>query len=174
MALAAAACLVLIITGAALSGRFFRMGRSSNTSASGSSQAADTGGAYIMHEGTTTTEAAEEEAGTGEVPADVPAEDGTAFDTAANEDAADRLAGFASFTVLAGGETYEGEDAAAVVDEFFDSGPSDEVLTLTVVFPEGDEYSVQLWHRGETAVCSINEDGVAVRSLDDLLAYFRV
>ena len=68
----------------------------------------------------------------------------------------------------------EKEDAAAAVDEFFDAGPSDKVLILSVAFPGEDAYSVQLWYRDGKAVCSFNEDGIEVRSLDDLLAYFRV
>ena len=181
-ALIAAACLVIVITGAAaLSGRLFRMGRSGaavdteSQTLSGSAQAADAGRAYITHEGAAPNDAGEEETAVEGPTADAPeAGAGAAFDTTAEEDIRDRLVGFVSFTVLAGGETYEGEDAAAVVDDFFAAGPSDGILTLTAVFPDGDSYSVQLWYRGEKAVCSFNEDGIEVRSLDDLLAYFRV
>lgn len=174
----AAACLVVIITGAALSGRFFRMGRSDADSGSGSASDAMTmslpgGGIKVadapadasgMEDGVAMdTTAAEEEADL-EAPAS---------DAPSAEDAAHRLAGLTSFSVLAGGETYEGAYAVEAVDGFFESGPSDETLTLFVAFPEGDAYNVQLWYRGGKAVCSVNEDGVEVRSLEEILAYFR-
>ena len=181
-AVIAAACLALIITGVSLSGRFFRMGRSGSgaaydtasvTQTSDSAGAADAGGgAYILHEGAATTEAAEEEEYEGPT-ADAPAAaDDTAFDSAAGK-VSDPSEGFASLTVLADGRTYEGEDAAAVVDDFFDDGPSDKRLLLTVTFPDGGVYSVQLWYRGDMAVCILNEDGVEVESLEEILAYFR-
>lgn len=176
-AVIAAACLVLVITGAAaLSGRFFRMGRSdggSNASLSGSSQAADAGGVENGVAFDTTAETEEETAD--EAPAaGAPAADAPAG-TSAAEDAAQRLEGIASFAVLADGETYEGADAVAAVDEFFDAGPGDQVLNLSITtLPDGEMQSVLLWYRGGKAVCSLNEDGVEVGSLEELLAYFRV
>ena len=173
-ALIAAACLVLVITGAAaLSGRFFRMGRSgaaadtASASFSGSSQAADAGG---MEDGVAfDTTAAEEETAVEGPTADAPADKSTA------EDAVQRLEGIASFAVLVGSETYEGADAVAVVDAFFDSEPTNRSLNLFITtLPEGETHSVQLWYRGEKAMCSLNEDGVEVNSLDELLAHFRV
>lgn len=173
-ALIAAACLVLVITGAAaLSGRFFRMGRSgaaadtASAPLSGSSQAADAGG---MEDGVAfDTTAAEEETAVEGPTADAPADKATA------EDAVQRLEGIASFAVLVDSETYEGADAVAVVDEFFDSGPTNRSLNLFIAtLPEGETHSVQLWYRGEKAVCSLNEDGVEVDSLDELLSHFRV
>ena len=172
-ALIAAACLVLVITGAAaLSGRFFRMGRSgagSNAAAdtlSGSSQAADAGG---VEEGAAfDTTAAEEE-----TEKEAPAEDAAAADAPAAKDARERLEGRASFVVFVDNESYEGVDAVAVVDEFFDSEPTDKVLNLSIAFSGEAAYSVQLWYRGGKAVCSLNEDGTEVRSLEEILAYFR-
>ena len=169
-AVIAAACLVLVITGAALSGRFLRMGRSggsSSASLSNSSQAADAGG---MEDGVAfDTTAAQEEM---EKEAPEVAED-TAADEVPAENAAQRLEGVASFAVFMDDESREGADAVAVVDEFFDSGPTDKVLNLSVVFSGEAAYSVQLWYRGGKAVCSLNEDGIEVRSLEDILAYFR-
>ena len=168
-ALIAAACLVLVITGAAaLSGRFLRMGRSgggSNASLSGSSQAADAGG---MEDGVAfDTTAAEEETA-----AEAPAPDAPA-DTSAVEDTVQRLDGIAAFAVFVDNESYEGEDAVALVDEFFDAGPTDKVLNLSIAFSGEAAYSVQLWYRGGKAVCSLNEDGLEVKSLEEILAYFR-
>lgn len=176
MALIAAACLVLVITGAAaLSGRFLRMGRSGGGAAdtaaslSGSSQAADAGGAEDGAAFDTT--AAEEEMAEA-APAADPADEAPA-DTPAAEDALQRLEGLASFAVFVDNESYEGEAAAAVVDEFFDAGPSDRILNLSIAFSGEAAYSVQLWYRGGKAVCSLNEDGFEVGSLEDILAYFR-
>ena len=173
-ALIAAACLVLVITGAAaLSGRFFRMGRSgsgadtASASLSGSSQAADAGG--VENGVAFDTTAAEEEA-----EKEGPTADGAPADTAAAEDAVQRLDGIASFAVFVDNESYEGANAVAVVDEFFDAGPTDRVLNLSIAFSGEAVYSVQLWYRGGKAVCSLNEDGIEVESLEDLLAYFRV
>ena len=174
-ALIAAACLVLVITGAAtLSGRFFRMGRSgagadtASASLSGSSQAADAGG--VENGVAFDTTAAEEE-----MEKEGPTADGAPADTPTAEDAVQRLEGIASFAVFVGSETYEGADAVAVVDAFFDSEPTNRNLNLFITtLPEGETHSVQLWYRGEKVVCSLNEDGVEVNSLDELLAHFRV
>ena len=177
-ALIAAACLVLVITGAAaLSGRFFRMGRSgaaadtASASFSGSSQAADAGG---NTDGAETGAAFDATAAEEESADEAPAADAPA-DKSAAEDAVQRLEGIASFAVLVGSETYEGADAVAVVDAFFDSEPTNRSRNLFITtLPEGETHSVQLWYRGEKAMCSLNEDGVEVNSLDELLAHFRV
>ena len=178
----AAACLVVVITGAALSGRFLRMGRSD----AGSGASADTATMSLPGAGikiadvpadasgredgvAMDTTAAEEEA---DLEAPAPGDD-TAHDTSGAENAALRLEGLTSFMVFTDSETYEGAYAVEAVDEFFKSGPSDKVLNLSVAFPEGDAYNVQLWYRGGKAVCSVNEDGLEVRSLEDILAYFR-
>ena len=173
MALIAAACLVIVITGVALSGRFLRMGRSgggSNAAAdslSGSSQAADAGG---MEDGVSfDTTAAEEEMDE----EDLEAAEDTSADSAGVKDTAQRLEGITSFAVFADNESCEGADAVAVVDKFFSSGPTDKVLNLSITFSGEAAYSVQLWYRGGKAVCSLNEDGSEVASLEDILAYFQ-
>lgn len=179
----AAACLAVVVTGAALSGRFFRMGRSGGAAdtAASDTMTISLPGAGIkvadvpvdvsgMEDGVTMdTTAAEEEA---DLEAPVPGDD-TAHDTSGAENAAHRLEGLSSFMVFTDSETYEGAYAVEAVDEFFKSGPSDKVLNLSVAFPEGDVYNVQLWYRGGKAVCSVNEDGLEVRSLEEILAYFR-
>ena len=177
-AIVAAACLALVVTGAALSGRFLRMGRAGGAAdtaavsqSSGAAMTADAGGGTNGAESGAAFDAAETEE---EMADEAPGADGAPAGAFAVEDAYDRLEGFESFTVLMDDETYEGEDAVEVVDEFFESGPTDKVLNLSVAFPGEEAYGVQLWYRGGKAVCSLNEDGVEVESLEDLLAYFRV